>query len=128
MIRGEDVAIRALIVDDAMFVRNFMQKVLSSLGVEVVAQGENGIEAIQMMEEYKPDILFIDITMPMLDGVSALQKIREKNQEIYIVVVSAMGRQDLQNKALSVGANDFVTKPFVAENINEVLERLAIKK
>lgn len=115
---------KVLVVDDAAFMRKLLKNIIKEQGFDVIGEGSNGLEAVELIESLNPEILFIDITMPMLDGVSAIEKIREKNKQVKIIVCSAMASQEMVIKSIKVGADDFVQKPFTEEKIIEALAKI----
>jgi two-component system chemotaxis response regulator CheY len=114
---------RILVVDDAAFMRIRAAKVLTDVGHEV-AQAENGLEAIKMYVEWKPDAVLMDITMPVMDGLAALKEIRKLDPSARVVMVTAMGQQAIVIEALKAGAKDFVLKPFQPDRILATLQKL----
>ncbi len=115
---------RVLITDDTAFMRMTLKNVLEKNGFEVVAEAEDGIQAIQKYEEVQPDLVTMDITMPNMDGITAIKKIMEKDPQARIVVVSAMGQKALVIEALNSGAKDFIVKPFQPDRIVEALQKV----
>ncbi|WP_099222083.1 response regulator [Listeria costaricensis] len=116
---------KLLIVDDAMFMRTMIKNIVKDSQFEVVAEAENGLEAVKKYEEYKPDIVTLDITMPEMDGLSALNEIMQKDPSAKVIMCSAMGQQGMVVDAIKKGAKDFIVKPFQAERVLEALEKAA---
>jgi two-component system chemotaxis response regulator CheY len=114
---------RILVVDDAAFMRIRAAKVLTDVGHEV-AQAENGLEAIKMYVEWKPDAVLMDITMPEMDGLEALKEIRRLDPTARVAMVTAMGQQAIVMQALKDGAKDFILKPMQPARILSALEKL----
>ncbi|MDR7869622.1 MAG: response regulator [Tissierellaceae bacterium] len=117
---------RVLIVDDAIFMRMKLKDILEKNGYEVVAEAQNGIEAIEKYKSENPDIVTMDITMPEMDGVSALKAIKSLNPNAKVIMCSAMGQQSMVMDAIQAGALDFIVKPFDNDRVLQSLER-AIK-
>ena len=101
-----------LVVDDAAFMRMTIKKMVTPHGHTVVAEAENGVEAVRKYMENKPDVVLLDITMPQMDGLNALKRIREQDPNAKVVMCSAMGQQAMVAQAIQSGAKDFVVKPF----------------
>ncbi|MEW8977310.1 MAG: response regulator [Symbiobacterium sp.] len=107
---------KILLVDDAAFMRMRCSKLLTEHGFEV-AEAENGQEAIAMYQNYRPDLVLMDITMPVMDGITATREIKNIDPEAKVVMVSALGQQTMVIEAIKAGAKDFVVKPFEPEKI-----------
>ncbi|MZP28353.1 response regulator [Heliobacterium undosum] len=102
---------RVLIVDDALFIRVILKKMLEEAGYEVF-EASNGAEAVNIWDEVKPDLATMDITMPVLDGISAIKAIKTRDPKARIIVCSAMGQKTMIQEAIAAGAVDFLVKPF----------------
>ncbi|MBX3721738.1 MAG: response regulator [Turneriella sp.] len=103
---------RILIADDSMMVRRILEKFATQLNLEVVGAAANGREALKMFQDLKPDIVSLDITMPEMDGLTAMQKILEVGPEAKIVIVSAVNSKDTIVQAMNAGAKAYIVKPF----------------
>lgn len=113
-----------LIVDDASFMRMMIKDILTKNGYEIAAEAENGLRAIEKYTETKPDLVMLDITMPEMDGIQALKKIKELDQNANIIMCSAMGQQAMVIEAIQSGAKDFIVKPFQAERVLEAVKKV----
>ncbi len=113
-----------LIVDDAMFMRHTLRQILEKNGFLVVAEAENGLMGAQKYGELLPDIVTMDITMPELNGIGAVQLIKQINPQAKIVMITAMGQQHLVREAILAGASNFLVKPFSEERVVEVLNSI----
>ena len=123
------MAIKVLIVDDAMFMRNMIAEIFNGKkhGDEefvVVAEAENGLEAVEQYKEHKPDIVTMDIVMPEMTGIEALKEIVEMDDEANVVMCSALGQDSLVMEALDAGARDFIVKPFQPEKVMDIVVRI----
>lgn len=116
---------KILITDDAAFMRMQLRDMLNKLGHQVVGEAENGQDAIEKYQELTPDLITMDITMPVMDGIEAVRKIREISKEVKIIMCSAMGQQSMVVDAIQAGAQDFIIKPFNADRIKEAVDKLA---
>lgn len=113
-----------LVVDDAIFMRVVLKKILTEAEFTVVGEAGNGLQAIDMAQLLQPDIVTLDITMPELDGIEAIEKILEVSPNTKIIMCSAMGQQSKVVESIKKGAKDFIVKPFekarVLQAINNV--------
>ncbi|HBD95407.1 MAG: two-component system response regulator [Spirochaetes bacterium GWF1_31_7] len=108
---------RVLIVDDLAFIKLIIRDTLEKTGFEVAGEASNGIEAIEQYKRLKPDIVLMDITMPRMDGIQALQEIIKFDSSARIIMCSALGQQKLIIQSIQLGAKDFIVKPFKPERI-----------
>lgn len=114
---------RILIVDDAAFMRMMIKDILSKNGFDVVGEAQDGSEAIEKYNELIPDLVTMDITMPEMDGVTSLKKIKETHPTAKIIMCSAMGQQAMVIDAIQAGAKDFIVKPFQADRVIEAIQK-----
>jgi len=120
---------RVMIVDDSMFIAKQLSQILQSEGFDVVAMENDGLKGYERYKELHPnvDLVTMDITMPNMDGLSSLQKIVEFDKNAKVIMVSALGKQDLVKQALVTGAKNYIVKPLdrkkVLERIMGVLEK-----
>jgi two-component system, chemotaxis family, chemotaxis protein CheY len=112
-----------LIADDAAFMRMRCGKMLQQNGFDVI-EAENGREAVDKYTAHKPDGVLLDITMPELDGLSALKEIRALDPDARVAMVTAIGQQQVVMEALQAGAKDFVVKPFQPERVLAAVQKL----
>ncbi len=114
---------RVLIVDDSMFVTKQIEQILTSEGFDVAATAVNGQDGLDKYKELFPkvDLVTMDITMPVMDGVTSLEKIIEFDKDAKIIMISALGKQDLVKKSLLLGAKNYIVKPL---DRKKVLERV----
>ncbi|BAS25940.1 response regulator [Limnochorda pilosa] len=115
---------RVLVVDDTAFMRMTLRRALERFGHEVVGEAADGEEAVQLYNELRPDLVTMDITMPKMDGITAIRQIRSVEPKARIIVCSAMGQKPMVVEALEAGAQDFLVKPFDADRIRDALERM----
>ena len=106
-----------LVVDDSALIRKMLIKLLNENGYQVVGEATNGEEGVELYKELEPDIVTLDITMPVMDGVTALKKIKEYDPEAIVAMISAAGQKDKLMDALREGAELFFTKPFNAQEV-----------
>ena len=115
---------KILIVDDAAFMRMMIKDILTKNGYEIAAEAENGQKAVEKYAETKPDLVLMDITMPEMDGIQALKKIKEIDAGANVIMCSAMGQQAMVIEAIQSGAKDFIVKPFQAERVLEAVKKV----
>ena len=118
---------KILIVDDSRTSRKILRNILENAGYEVVGEATNGQEGYEKYAELKPDIVTLDITMPVLDGIAALKKIKADYPEAKIVMVTAAGQKTKMVEAVQNGADEFIAKPFEDEELKKVIDQLLDK-
>jgi two-component system chemotaxis response regulator CheY len=112
-----------LIVDDAAFMRMMIRDILTKNGYEVVGEAQDGAQAIEKYKELNPDLITMDITMPEMDGITALKEIRKIDTNAKVIMCSAMGQQAMVIDAIQAGAKDFIVKPFQADRVIEAIKK-----
>ncbi len=124
-LRPDGTPFRVLIVDDSMFVTKQITQILSSEGFEIVATAVDGREGVNKYKELSPnvDLVTMDITMPNMDGVTALEQIISFDKNAKVIMISALGKQDLVKKSLLLGAQNYIVKPL---DRVKVLERIVM--
>ena len=113
-----------LICDDAAFMRMMIKDILTKNGYNVAGEAENGLKAVEKYNETKPDLVMMDITMPEMDGIQALKKIKEYDPGATVIMCSAMGQQAMVIEAIQSGAKDFIVKPFQADRVLEAIKKV----
>ena len=113
-----------LICDDAAFMRMMIKDILTKNGYNVAGEAENGLKAVEKFKELKPDLVTLDITMPEMDGIQALKKIKEVDAGANVIMCSAMGQQAMVIEAIQNGAKDFIVKPFQADRVLEAVKKV----
>ena len=108
---------RVLIVDDAKYVKEMIRSMLESHGHEIAGVASDGFEAIEKYKVLRPDVVLMDILMPGMDGLSAINRIREQDMKAKIIVVTALVKETLRRESMRAGAIDFITKPFEVERL-----------
>lgn len=114
---------RIVIADDASFMRMMIRDILTANGYEVVAEADNGAAVVERYNEFKPDLIIMDLTMPEVDGIRAIKAIKKIDNEARIIVCSAMGQQAMVIESIRAGARDFIVKPFQAERVLEAVRK-----
>lgn len=113
-----------LIVDDAEFTRSLLREIVTDLGWTVAAEAADGAAAVALAAELRPDLVLLDITMPVMDGNEALAAILRRDPSAKVVMITALGQKEQVLAAIKLGARDFVIKPFDAERVAATLTRL----
>ena len=109
------------LVDDAAFMRMMIKNTLQQNGFTDIVEADNGEKAISVYNAEKPDLILMDITMPVMDGLEALKKLKEINSDVKVVMCSAMGQEAMVVEALKLGAKDFIVKPFKPDRIMKTI-------
>ena len=115
---------KVLLVDDSMFIRKQLSQILNSEGFDVVGQAEDGLQGLELFKELHPnvDLVTMDITMPKMDGITCLEKIVAFDKNARVIMISALGKENLVKKALMIGAGNYIVKPL---DRKKVLERIS---
>lgn len=114
---------KVLVVDDAAFVRAMLKRLIEDNGFVVSGEAENGEEALRAYRSLKPDLVIMDITMPLMDGLEATKRIVSIDPKAKIVIVSARGEKPMVIKAIEAGAQDFIVKPFEVPRVVKTLNK-----
>ncbi len=115
---------KILITDDALFMRVTLKNLLTANGYEVVGEAVNGQDAVEKYAATLPDLVLMDITMPVMDGIMACKTIRETYADAKIVMCTAMGQKNMVIEAIQAGAKDFIVKPFKPDRVLESIQKL----
>lgn len=113
-----------LIVDDSRTSRKILKEILTQAGHTIVGESLNGEEGYLKYKELKPDLVTLDITMPKLDGIEALQLIRKYDENSKVVMITAAGQKEKMLQAIKYGAAEFITKPYEPGDVKEVIEKV----
>lgn len=108
---------KIMLVDDSTFARNMLKDILTKQGYDIVGEAKNGREAVELYDQIKPDLVTMDIAMPELDGIDALNKILAVNPAAGIIVISSANSREIVKHAVQDGALDFVVKPFTKNRL-----------
>jgi len=115
----------AIIVDDSKTSRSVLRGILEKGGYEVLAEAENGQDGYEKYCELRPDFVTLDITMPIMDGIQTLIKIKEFDADAKVIMVTAAGQKGKMVDAIKHGAAEFVTKPFETDQIISIIESIS---
>lgn len=113
---------KILIVDDAAFMRMRLGSLLKQAGHQVV-EAPNGAEAVSLYKTQNPDLVFMDITMPEMDGLEALKRLRAAHPEAKVIMCTALGQQSMVLEAIKGGAKDFIVKPFQPDRVLQAVQK-----
>lgn len=115
---------RVLLVDDALFMRATIKRILESAGYTIIGEAENGEVAVYKYNELKPDLVIMDITMPVMDGIAATKTIVNADPNAKVIMCTALGQQNLVIEAIKAGAKDYIVKPFVPARVIEGVSKV----
>ena len=115
---------KVLIAEDTAFMRMVIKNILTDKGHEVVAEALDGEDCINKYEEFRPDIVFMDIVMPNMEGIDALKRIMEIDPDAKVIMCSSIGQQSVITEAIKLGAKDFIMKPFEVEKVLDVVDKV----
>ena len=112
-----------LIVDDIPFVRKTLIEILTGAHYQVIGEAADGNEAIDLYIKLRPDVVTMDVVMPQMSGIDACRKIMKIDKKAKIVMISAMGQENLVMEAIDVVAKDYVLKPFTSQDVLKAVDR-----
>lgn len=115
---------KILLVDDAAFMRMILKTSLTKAGYTNIVEASDGLDAIEVYKKENPDMVFLDITMPNMNGLESLKRIKEYDKSAKIVMCSAMGQETMVVEALKSGAKDFIVKPFKEQRVVNAVKQL----
>ncbi|MGD9489443.1 MAG: response regulator [Calditrichaceae bacterium] len=119
----DDRKVKLLVVDDSLIIRKVILNTLAAYDIDVVGTATNGERALELFKEFQPDVVTLDITMPGMDGLRVLGKMRKMNGTSKIIVVTALKDKATGLKAIKIGARSYLTKPFSPEKLRETFEK-----
>ncbi|MBZ0255541.1 response regulator [bacterium] len=119
--------LKVLIIDNVALIRNLIKNALAPRGNYIFIEGENGIEAVNLFKNEKPDLVLMDIEMEGMNGLDALREIRSVNKQTPVVMMTGNAKQDYVAQAVQFGMTDFISKPLNIERIMEVIQKFAIQ-
>ncbi|MEW9702932.1 response regulator [Paenibacillus sp. SI8] len=117
---------KVLVVDDAVFMRAMIKDIILSMGHEIAGEASNGHEAVRLYALVHPDLVTMDITMPDMDGVTAVREIRKIDSKAKIIMCSALGQKAMVLEAITSGAKDFIVKPIQKERVMEAIDKVLL--
>lgn len=121
------MAYRVLIADDAGFVREILRMVCVSYGYEVVAEAQDGEEAVSLAIQHQPDVVIIDLVMPKLNGIAAAEAIKSSCPDTQLVAISTLDQSEMSEKAMHAGCVAYLKKPFSRREVGQVLSQIGFE-
>ena len=118
---------KILLVDDSRTIRNIQKNVLAQLGYTDVLEAADGVEALKVLNEDRPDLMLVDWNMPNMDGLSLVKAVREKDKSLSIIMCTTEAEKGRVLEAIKAGVNNYVVKPFTAETLAEKIEQTLAK-
>ncbi len=115
------MAVDVLIVDDSDFMRNLLREILEGEH-NIVGEAENGVEAVELFKEQAPDIVMMDIAMPIQDGIEATDEIKGVAPDTTVIMCTSVEQEEMMKEAIKAGADGYITKPFQKPNVLEAIE------
>lgn len=116
----------ALVVDDVAFARKVIKDILTAAKYTVVGEAATGDEAISLYKKLQPTFCTMDVVMPIKGGIEATRKILEEDKDARIIMISAMGHEQLLMEAINAGARDYILKPFSPEDLLRAVEKVLV--
>ena len=116
---NEPAKVRVLLADDEPHIRLFMKSVVKSMGFEVVGEADNGKEAVELFDKTAPDLVLLDINMPIMDGLTALKELRRKSDSVVIVMLTSLAGADVVEDCLDAGADYHLRKDLPLAELKE---------
>ncbi|MFB6186685.1 MAG: chemotaxis protein CheY [Halobacteriaceae archaeon] len=117
------MASSVLLVDDSEFMRNLLREILEE-DHDIVGEAENGVEAVNLYEEHQPDLVMMDIVMPIQNGIEATAEIKSTDPDAAVVMVTSVGQEEKMKEAVKAGADGYITKPFQKPNVLDEIDSI----
>ena len=114
--------IKILVVDDAIFMRSMIRDIFARGPFVIAGEAENGVEAVRLYRQLRPDLTTMDIVMPQMDGITALREIIRFDPGAKVIMCSALGQETLIAESIEAGARDFIVKPFQPSRVLKVVQ------
>lgn len=116
--------LNVVVVDDSLIMRRNISRMLTEFGHKIVAEAINGLEAIRCCENYTPDLITMDITMPDMDGITAVKEIRKINKYVKIIMITSHGQENMVKDAIRAGASGYLLKPIAEDKFFQTLDKI----
>ncbi|WP_136588899.1 chemotaxis protein CheY [Salinigranum halophilum] len=121
------MASTVLVVDDSAFMRNLLKQLLDGEH-EVIGEAENGVEAVEMYRELDPDVVTMDVVMPIRNGIEATTEIKDLDPGSSVIMCTSVGQEEKMREAVEAGADGYITKPFQKPNVLQAIDDVAKAK
>lgn len=115
---------KVLVVDDSIYMRTVLKDALVDAGLEVIAEAENGEKAIDLALEHKPDLITLDNILPDMLGMDVLKVLKDEDCGSKVIMISAVGQQSVIDEGMSIGADEYIVKPFTTEQLIESVNKV----
>ena len=116
-----------MLVDDSRTIRNIQKNTLAGMGYKDVDEAADGVEALAQLGKKRPDLMLVDWNMPNMDGITLIRKVREKDKDLPIIMVTTEAEKSRVMEALKAGVNNYVVKPFTADTLSEKINQTMSK-
>lgn len=113
---------KVLVVDDEPYMRSLIGDYLNEIGPFQTVEASDGAKALEIFDEENPDLIFLDILLPEMKGTQVMEKINEKNQDVEVIMITAVGQKQIMEDCLEAGAEDYILKPFNKKDLENILE------
>lgn len=113
-----------LVVDDSLIIRKNLKKYIQNIGHNIIGEAKTGTQAVELCKELKPDLITMDITMPDMDGITAVKKIREFDTNVNIIMATSHGQEEMVVSSLKAGASGYILKPVSEEKISKAISNV----
>jgi two-component system chemotaxis response regulator CheY len=121
---GTDNQVKVLLIDDSKGVRQFLTPALGNMGMKVLGEASNGPEGIELYKQLMPDIVFLDLVMPLMPGIEVLKKIKEINPDAVVIILTSAADRDSVLQSKTAGAAGYLLKPFDIQKIKKTIKAI----
>ena len=125
--KGSFIIMKIMLVDDSRTIRNIQKNVLRQLGHEDILEASDGVEAMKLLAQTRPDLVLVDWNMPNMDGITLIRKIRETDKALPLIMCTTEAEKSRVLEAVKAGVNNYVVKPFTAETLSEKINATMAK-
>jgi two-component system chemotaxis response regulator CheY len=115
--------LKVVVVDDSLILRRNVTKMLTELGHKVIAEAKDGMEAVSCYRKFEPELMTMDITMPEMNGIEAVQEIKKISKNVKIIMITSHGQEDMVMSAVRAGASGYILKPVTIDKLSKTIEK-----